>query len=260
MRLHRPLQLLAALIAAACLPATTVYAAPAAILHVSLTPDKLGQSSTLAFRLHINSPPGQSPPVVTELTLNYPSSLGLAVGGLGPVSCETTTLEAFGPKDCPSNAHMGHGHALAEVVTETETIVEGAEIAILRAPEQQHHVGMYFDVITREPSSETIVPGALIPSANGAEEALQIKVPFVPVWPEGPYVSLIQLDASIGSNGLTYHERVRGHIIKYKPAGIFIPDACPHGGFRFSADLTFITGRRAVAEARVPCPKITRHH
>ncbi len=153
---------------------------------------------------------------------------------------------------------MGHGRALAEVVAGTETIVESAEIAVLRAPEQEDHVGMYFDVVTHQPNSETIVPGALIPSANNGEEALQIKVPLVPVWPEGPYVSLIQLDASIGSNGLTYHERIRGHIIKYKPAGIFIPDTCPHGGFPFSADLTFITGPPAAAEAHVPCPTFTR--
>jgi len=110
MRLRQIIEFLVVVAATACLPATA-YASPAATLHVSLTPEQLGHSTTLAFQLHIDSPRGQSPPVITEMTLDYPSSLGLAVGGLGPVACLPRTLEELGPEGCPSNARMGHGYA-----------------------------------------------------------------------------------------------------------------------------------------------------
>jgi len=119
---------------------------------------------------------------------------------------------------------------------------------------------MYFDVVTRTPlNGEKIVPGALIPAANQANEALQIKVPLVAIWPEGPYVSLIQLNATIGSNGLTYHQHTRGHTINYKPAGILLPDTCPHRGFQFTAHLTFIPNLQTTIHADVPCPTGRKH-
>jgi hypothetical protein len=259
MALRRTRHLLAALIATACLPAST-HAAPTAKLHVTLTPEQLGRDTNLAFRLHINTPHGQPPTAVTELNLNYPSSLGLTVGGLGLVSCQPITLEEFGPEGCSTNARMGQGHALAEIQVGPETFSETAEIAVLRAPEQQNHIGMYFYVEAHTPlTSEIIVPGLLIPAATPSEETLQIKVPLLKVFPEGPYLALVQLDASIGSSGLTYHEHTHGHLITYKPAGILLPDTCPRGGFQFTAALTFMTGAHTTTQTRVPCPTMSHH-
>ena len=252
--MRRSRYLLAALLAAACLPATTL-AAPAAKLRVSLNPEQLGRGTNLAFRLHIYTPNGQPPTPVTQLDLSYPSTLGIAVGGLGLVSCPRIALEALGTEGCSPNARMGQGHAIAEIPFGPEIVSETADIAVLRAPEQQGRIGMYFFIEAHTPlNAELIDPGILLPTATPSRETLQVKVPLLRPLPDGPYAALVQLDASIGPNGLTYNEHTNGHLITYKPAGILLPDTCPHGGFQFTAHLTFITGTHTTTQTRVPCP------
>jgi len=256
--LRRTGLILAALLAAAHLPASAL-AAPAAKLHVSLNPEQLGHSTNLSFRLHINTPKGQLPTPVTELDLIYPSSLGLAVGELGLVSCLPIALERFGVEGCSPNALMGRGHAIAEVPVDGELNSETAEIAVVRAPEQQGHIAMYFYIEGHTPlATEIVDPGTLLPTAISSQETLQIKVPQLRLGPDGPWISLVQLDATIGPNGLTYQEHSHGHTVKYKPTGILLPNTCPHGGFRFTAEVTFITGIHTTTQTRVPCPGTNR--
>jgi hypothetical protein len=256
--LRRICLLLAALVAGACVPAGALAAA-AATLRVSLNPEQLGRGTNLAFRLHIDTARGRLPRPVTELDLSYPSSLGLAVSELGLVSCSRLTLDEFGAEGCPANAHMGQGHAVAQIPFGPEIISETAEIAVLRAPEQQSHIGMYFFINARTPiEAEIIDPGILLPAGTSSRETLQIKLPLLKPLPEGPYASLVQLDATIGPEGLAYHELVHGHLVKYKPAGILLPNTCPRGGFQFTARVTFITGAGTVAHTRVPCPGTRR--
>jgi hypothetical protein len=249
--------LLAALLAAVCLPASAL-AAPAAKLHVSLNPEQLGHATNLAFRLHIYTREDQPPTPVTQLDLSYPSSLGLAVGGLGLLSCPRIALEELGTEGCSPNARMGQGRAIAEIPFGPEIVSETANIAVIRAPEQQGHIGMYFFIDAHTPvDGELIDPGILLPTATSSQETLQVQVPLLRPLPEGPYAALVQLDASIGSDGLTYDERTNGHLVKYKPAGVLLPDTCPHGGFRFTAHVTFITGTHTDTQTRVPCPETT---
>jgi hypothetical protein len=257
--LRRTGLILAALLACAHLPASTL-AAPAAKLHVSLNPEQLGHSTNLSFRLHIDTSRGQPPTPVAELDLIYPSSLGLAVGELGLVSCLPIALERLGVPGCSPNALMGRGHAIAEVSIDGELNSETAEIAVVRAPEQEGHIAMYFYIEGRTPlATEIVDPGTLLPTSDSSQEALQIKVPQLRLGPEGPWISLVQLDATIGPNGLTYQERSHGRTVKYKPTGILLPNSCPHGGFRFTAEVIFITGAHATTHTRVPCPKTNRH-
>lgn len=251
---------LAALLATACLPASAL-AAPTATLHVALYPMQLGHDTNLAFRLHINTSQGLPPTPVTQLELSYPSSLGIATGELGLTSCPPRTLEEHGANACPQNSVMGRGHAIAEMPFGPENISEAAEITVLRAPEQQGHIGMYFFIETHTPLyGELIDPGILVPGTTSAQETLRVTVPLLRVVPEGPYASLTQLNANIGASGLTYHENNHGHFLKYKPTGILLPTKCPHNGFQFNAHLTFITGTHTNTRTRVPCPVATRSH
>jgi hypothetical protein len=252
--LRRISLLLAALLTAAYLPANAL-AIPTAQLHVSLSPEQLGHSTNLSFRLHLNTTKDQVPAPVTALNLSYPSSLGLAVGELGLVSCLPITLQDIGVSGCSPNALMGRGHAIAEIPIGRDIISERAEISVVRAPEEQGHIAMYFFIEGHTPvATEIIDPGILLPAVTSSRETLRIEVPQLRLGPDGPYASLVQLDASIGPDGLTYHERNHGHTVKYKPTGILLPNTCPPGGFRFTAELTFIAGTHTTTQTKVPCP------
>jgi hypothetical protein len=76
----------------------------------------------------------------------------------------------------------------------------------------------------------------------------------VPGIPEGPYVTVVSVHATIGGN-LTYFERSHGKRVAYRPQGIKLPRHCPHGGFRFAATFSFLDGTQTQAQAVVKCPR-----
>jgi hypothetical protein len=249
---RRARDLLAPLLACACLPATA-HAAQSASLHVRFTPDRLGQGTTVLFSVQIAAPAGYIPPPLTALDMSYPGDLGFEVSGLGLATCSQATLEAVGPTGCPADSHMGQGNALAEVSFGPEIIQETANVAILRAP-QEGQIALLFYANGQTPVSAPIIfPGLLLPGP-GTDESIHINVPLVPSLPEAPDVAVIQLRATLGPQGLTYYEHVHGKLVAYHPQGILLPKRCPHGGFAFSATLAFLDGSHAAAHTRVPCP------
>jgi hypothetical protein len=243
------------LVACACVPGTA-HAAQSASLHVTFTPERLGQTTTVAFSVQIHAPAGYVPPPLTELDMRYPSSLGIAISGLGLVTCSRATLEAYGPKACPADSRMGQGSALAEVPFGPEIIQQTADVAILRAPEQQQgQIAMFFYADGQSPVNAQIVfPGLLLQGPAPDEETIHVGVPLVPSLPEAPDVAVVQLHATFGPKGLTYYEREHGKLVAYHPKGILLPNTCPHGGFAFSASFTFLDGSHTTARTRVPCP------
>jgi hypothetical protein len=234
-------------------------AAQSASLHVGLSPERLGRETNLTFEMRITAPDGNVPSPLTKLDVRYPSSLGLAISGLGLASCPLARLEALGPKGCPADSHMGQGTALTEIQIGPEIIQENVAVAILRAPEENGHLAMLFYATGTSPAfAEIAIPGVLVPTASPAYESVHIDVPLVPSLPAAPDVAVVQLHATFGPRGLTYYERLHGRVVSYKPKGILLPDACPHGGFRFFATLGFQDGSNATADTTVGCPMHAR--
>jgi hypothetical protein len=260
MRRHTLARLLAyALLGCALAPnaaysAATVPARQTARLHVTLTPDVPGQSTSVAFDLAIDARPGHVPPPLTRLDLDYPSDLGLALSGLGLATCSRSTLEQIGPAGCPADSRMGQGSALAELQVGGEITTETAVVTIVRAPEEEGRIAMLFNVDAYTPvSAEVILAGALLPAPTPAAESIDIEVPLVEGLPGGADVAVVRLDATFGPRGLVYYERVHGKLVRYTPKGILLPRRCPRAGFHFAATLTFLGGASAVAQTLVPC-------
>ncbi|HEV3036073.1 MAG TPA: hypothetical protein VGX72_14940 [Solirubrobacteraceae bacterium] len=245
--------LLALLVASALSPVDGASAAQTATLHVSFKPERLGQSTNLTFHLRILAA-GNVPSPLTGVDLNYPSDLGIAISGLGLDTCSAATLEYIGPVGCAAEARMGQGSALAELPFGTEVFQEGAEVAILRAPEEDGHTGFSFYAQGNTPISLPVIfPGVLIPGPTAQTETIRIHVPLIETWPGAPDVSVTQLSATLGPHGLTYYEHIHGKFIPYHPRGILLPNKCPRGGFPFSANLIFTGGSHATATSRIPC-------
>src|ERR1700677_605585 len=144
------LLLFAAGLTCGCLP-TTAIASDAISLHATLTPERLGQGTTIGFDLDIAAPPGQVPPPLIGVNVRYPNNLGIALSGVGLETCTEATLQLFGAAGCPVDSIMGHGSALASVPIGQEGVSEGASITMLRAPDQEGHLALFFYTESRTP-------------------------------------------------------------------------------------------------------------
>jgi hypothetical protein len=258
MPLARRVVLLASALLGICLPATAA-ATTSARLSGMFTPERLNQRTTLDFAFFFTASTGQVPPPLTQIELRYPDNLGIGLSGLGLAMCTARTMEASGPAGCPANSVMGYGEALTGIVLGSETVTEVAPITILRAPDQEGHFALLFYAEGSTPvDTHILFPGLLLPASAPFGGLVSIGVPLVPTLPGAPYISVLQLHATLGPHRVTYYEQTNGMTLAYQPMGILLPGRCPRGGFPFAAQFSFLDGSRATAQTAVPCPTRVR--
>jgi hypothetical protein len=236
--------------------ATVAVAAPRASLTAGFSPERLGGRATISFGIKINEPAGQVPPPLAGVELLYPENLGIATSGLGFETCDPLQLQTGGPSSCPTNSFMGFGSALVEVPIGPEIVRESASLTLISGPVQNGHLGLLFFASGRPPiAAQLLFPGLVLPTAAPFGGSLSISMPQIPGVPDGPNVSVAQLKTTLGPSHITYYERRHGKTVAYRPAGILLPKRCPHGGFPFTAKLSFEDGTHASARTLVPCPR-----
>jgi hypothetical protein len=242
------------LCAGVCLPATA-GATQSASLAATLTPEHLGQGTTIGFSLHVATDTGTIPPPLTEVDLRYPNDLGIATSGLGLATCSAAMLEALGPDGCPPDSVMGAGSAVAEISIGPEIVDESAPVTIFRAPTENGQIALLLYANGANPvDAQLVLPSLLLSATAPFGGRVHIGVPLVPSLPDSPDVAVVQLDTTLGPLGITYYEREHGRTIGYQPKGLQLPDSCPRGGFPFSAQLSFVDGSATEAHTVVPCP------
>jgi hypothetical protein len=233
----------------------TALAAQSTSLQAALTPERLGQGTTIEFGVHISTQTNTAPSPLTGVTLSYPANLGIATSGLGLQTCTPTTLETAGAEGCPADSRMGYGSAIAEVPGGPEIEEETVATSIFMAPLQNNRIALLLYADGQTPvSAQIVLPALLLPAPAPFGGALTITVPLIPSWPGGPDVSVISLHATIGPLHLTYYEHIHGKTIPYHPKGIVLPISCPRGGFPFAATFNFLDGSHTNAHTTVPCP------
>jgi hypothetical protein len=229
--------------------------APTVTLKAGLRPERLGSGTTLKFALSVTFAHGEAPVPLRVLEVRLPAHLGVATSGLGLTTCRPAMLEVDGPPGCPSTSVMGYGSGLAEVPFGPEPIFEPVRLTAFMAPLHDGHLGLLFFAEGEEPvNAELVFHGVVQQAAAPFGGDLQISIPLVPAWPEGPGVSLLKFATTIGPEHITYWEYSRRRFIPYHPRGIQLPPRCPRGGFQFAAALAFENGARTSARAVVPCP------
>ncbi len=246
--------LLAAVLLCAC--PVAARATQRVKLHATLTPNRLGQPTTIGFAFEIASPVGQVPPPLAQIDIRYPNNLGIAISGLGLAVCFQQRLEEAGLDACPANSLMGSGSALAEIPIGPAILKETAAITLVRAPTQDGHLTLLISVNGQNPvDAQLAFPALLLPAPSPFGGRLQISVPLIPSLPGGPPVAVVRLRTTLGPQGLTYYEHNHGKTVAYHPEGILLPRTCPHNGFPFAADFTFLDGSDATAHTLVACPQ-----
>ncbi len=245
-------------LALACIcayPPATTQAAQTARLTATLTPEHLGEGTTIGFNLRIVTAGDAIPPPLTEVDLRYPKDLGIATSGLGLATCAPALLEADGPQGCPSESVMGIGSAVAEIPVGPEIVSETAPVTIFRAPTANGQIAMVLYANGASPvDAQILLPSLLLPATAPFGGRVKIDVPLVPSLPDSPDVAVVRLTTTLGPLGITYYEREHGRAVAYRPRGLQLPDGCPHGGFPFAAELGFVDGSSATARTVVPCP------
>jgi hypothetical protein len=193
-----------------------------------------------------------SPPV--ELTIRYPAGLEVELGELGLDTCTAARMEAVGPRGCAADSIMGYGSALAEVQVGQNILRESAHITLVRAPQHTGHFTLLLDAEGTEPLiARILMIGLLIPAKPPFGGALRLAIPSVASEPGGQDVALVHLNLALGPPDLFYYERLHGRTIAYRPRGIPLRGACPHGGRPFSAVVRFLDGRSASTHTTVRC-------
>jgi hypothetical protein len=194
---------------------------------------------------------------LTRVDLRLPPGIEYLTSSLGLAVCQPAVLLAQGPEGCSPNSRIGFGSALVEVPLGSGGGEETPSIeAFMGPPASDGDTVVVFYAHGRTPvDAEVVFEGELIPGFGPLSSgSLDNAVPLVPGVPEGPDVSIRSVHTTIGPGGLLYTKRVHGRTVHFHPRGVDVPEHCPHGGFRFTADFGFQDGTTATATSTVPCP------
>jgi hypothetical protein len=244
----------AALLACCLLPATA-GAEETATLHTSFSPNKLGASTTIGFGFQISNASGGLPAPLSSLSLNLPPGIDYVSTTLGLSICQPANLLARGLAGCPPNSRLGFGSAFVEVPFGQGSGREIPNIQALMGPPHNGNLVVLFYANGQEPVYAQIVfQGELVSGSQTLGGALNAAIPLIPSVPNGPPVSIVSVQSTIGPSHLTYYRKSHGKTIAFHPRGVSVPEKCPKGGFPFSANFGFTDGTKTTATSVVPCP------
>ncbi|HWX44145.1 MAG TPA: hypothetical protein VNY52_02360 [Solirubrobacteraceae bacterium] len=227
-----------------------------ATLQASFTPDRLGTSTTIEFGFHLATAEGLAPPPLASINLHMPAGMSYTSTTLGLAICQPKALEEHGLAGCPANSRLGSGSAYVEVPFGTGSGKELPEIqAVMGPPSKKSNIVVLFYANGQTPVfAQLVFRGELLPASGLFGSQLTTLVPPIPSVPNGPDVSIVSVESTIGPSHLSYTKRVHGRIVHFRPVGIAVPESCPHGGFPFTAEFGFQDGSHAYAATTVPCP------
>ena len=226
-----------------------------ASLHAGFSPDRLGQSTTISFGFHLQTAGGAATPPLQSIVLHMPAGMNYTLTTLGLAICQPAVLQAQGVKGCSPNSRVGSGSALVEVPFGTGAGHEIPEIQAVVGPPHDGNMVVLFYANGQTPVfAQLVFQGEVLPDSGMFGSQLATTVPLIPSVPNGPDVSIVNVNATIGPSGLTYYKHVHGKLEPFHPLGIGVPEHCPRGGFPFSATFSFQDGSTANASTTVPCP------
>ena len=248
----------AALALCAC-AATPAGATETAALHTSFTPDRLGAPTTIGFEFNIAGAEGTLPSALQSMSLHLPPGIDYLRTTLGLAICNPAALAAGGPSACPPNSRLGSGSAYVEVPFGQGAGHEIPTIEALRGPSHDGNMVVLFYANGQAPVyAQLVFQGELIQGSQTLGGSLDTAIPLIPSVPNGPPVSIVHVQATIGPSGLIYTERDHGRTVSFHPRGVEVPSSCPRGGFPFIASFAFVDGSTATAQSAVPCPPPAR--
>lgn len=224
-------------------------------LRTAFSPNRPNASTTVHFGFSVTSPFGRVPPPLASVSVRLPAGMGLGLTNLGEAVCLASVLERGGMDACPSKSLMGVGHAVAELMVGDEILSGPLDVRLFMGARVHEHTGLLFDVVSMTPiEAQFIFQGELGAEPGSTNTGIKTVMPLIPTWPEGPTVSVVNMESTLGPEHITYYSHRYGRQVAYHPTGMAVPARCPAGGFRFAASFLFQNGTRTTASSTVPCP------
>jgi hypothetical protein len=252
---RRAAAVLLAVIGGACSPGAAAAAVETATLHAGFSPNRRGAPTTITFSLRLATAEGTAPPPLTRMSLRMPAGINYTSTTLGLAICQPAALLARGLAGCPANSRLGYGSALVEVPFGTGAGHEIPEIQAVAGPSPSGNLAVLFYANGLYPvSAQLTFSGEVLPDSGPFGSQLAVAVPLVTSVPGGPDVSIVEVHTTIGPAHLTYYRHHHGRLVPFHPRGVAVPEHCPHGGFPFAAEFTFLDGSSTTASTTVPCP------
>lgn len=246
-------QFVTALLALLACLSTAASANVSVRLHAAFTPEHLGRAAAVQLDIAIAAR-GSLPPPLAEVSVLYPAGLEIALSGVGIDTCSAHLLESSGARACPADSVMGVGSALTAMQIGPQVVHEKANVTVVRAPESDGHLAMFFYAAGDQPViARAVFIGELLPAGHDFGGRIRITIPPIMTLP-GQDIAIERLDLVLAPAGLTYYERSGGRTIAYHPKGIPLPSSCRHSGFPFNATVVFLNGLATRANTRVACP------
>jgi hypothetical protein len=237
----------------ASLAGTAAAAAPTATLHVGLSPERPGASTTLSFGFTVSAPGQALAPALTTLEVGIPPGMGVDLGGMQ--ACTKAALLVRGADGCSANSQVGAGSVVVRVPLGEVIRTENAALRVFDGPHQGGQTTLLFYAAGRLPIATQLVFSGVIGAGVGAVgPSIKAVIPLIPTLPETPDAAIVALNAAIGTRQHTYYRTVRHRRERITPKGATLPEGCPAGGFPFGAILGFDDGSTATAHAVVACP------
>lgn len=236
-------------------PASARATSEVASLHASFSPDQLGAPTTISFGFHLGTTEGTAPPPLTSIDLQMPAGMNYTTTTLGLAICNPAALLASGLAGCPANSRLGYGSALVEVPFGTGSGHEIPEVQALAGPSPKGNLVVLFYANGLYPvDAQLSFSGEVLPDTGRFGSQLATNVPLVTSVPDGPDVSVVSVQSTIGPSHLTYYRHSHGKLVPFHPRGVSAPERCPRGGFPFAASFTFQDGSSTTAQTTVRCP------
>src|ERR1035441_579433 len=224
-------------------------AAQSANLHVSLSPDRLGASTTITFGFQITAPGGALPAALTLLDVRLPPGMGGDTSGLA--TCMPSAL-AHGPQGCSPGSQVGSGSVDVKVPLGNVIRPEIAALTVFNGRRKGGHASLLFYAIGRLPiATQLVFTGVIVPGPSG--ESIEAAIPLIPTLPEAPDAAIVAMSSSLGTLQHAYYRTVGHRRVRFTPKGSTLPARCPAGGFPFSVAFGFNDATTATAAATVPC-------
>lgn len=234
-------------------PPTANEAAPPPVsLHVAVSPERLGGSTTISFGFTIAAREQALPPALTVLDVGLPPGMGVDLSGLRP--CGESALLAHGHSGCSANSQVGSGSVVVRVPLGNVIRTEDAKLTVFDGPRRDGHTTLLFFAAGSLPIATRLVfPGVIRPSTHGPR--IEAAIPLIPTLPEAPDAAIVAMDSTIGTLQRSYYRTAGRRRERIAPRGATLPASCAGGGFPFSAAFAFSGGASAAAATLVACPR-----
>jgi hypothetical protein len=248
---------LSACVVAGCcgsLTGTAAAAAPTATLHVGLSPEQLGGSTTLSFGFTIAAAGQVLPPALTSLEVGMPPGMGVDLNGMQ--ACTRAALLARGASGCSVNSQVGRGSVVVRVPLGEVIRTENAALSVFDGPRQGGHTTLLFYAAGRLPIATQLVFSGVIGAGAGTNAggpSINAAIPLIPTLPEAPDAAIVALNSTIGTRQRAYYRAVGSRRERITPKGATLPARCPPGGFPFSAAFSFNDTTTTTVATRVSC-------